>query len=95
MSIKTRALAIHMLKTADTGMGVGRAIGKGLVATGKGLLGTARIAGNVGKGLAHGVGAPESVGQALGLAGLAGTGIAGYGMAKRKKDQWMYQHGFY
>ncbi len=54
------------------------------------------LAGDVSEGIAKGLGhTGGAASRAVGQAGLLGGVAYGGTKAKQKKDQWMYNHGFY
>ncbi len=70
------------------------AVGKAFRAAGKAGKGVVSAAGHAGAGLAEGVGLDPAVGKVLGVGGLGVGAYAGGKKLKRKKDEWMYRHGF-
>lgn len=89
-------IAFAKLATNPVAQGVGKAIGLGA----RGARGAFDLAGDVGEGIAKGVGSSHhAVGRAAVQA--AAVGGAGYGgvKAKRRADrriaEWKYNHGFY
>ncbi len=87
------SLSIMLLKRV-TAEKKASAVGKAFYALGKAGRGAVRGAGDAGAALAHGVGADPAVGRVLGLGAAGGGSVLGAKKLKRKKDEWMYRHGF-
>jgi hypothetical protein len=71
---------------------VGASIAKGVGATARGVFDGA---GNIGAGLAEGLGTNPNVGKLVGQGAVVGTGLVAAKKQKRRFDEWRYQRGMY
>lgn len=92
--------SIMLLKAAASSPGGGEALGHAIKSAGAGKVvgkGIKKVVGGaagLGGDIAEGLGKSRAVGEAAGLAGLAGGTALGAKKLKDKKDRWMYRHGF-
>lgn len=84
--MKQHQVGISLLKAASAER-VGRGIASALRAGGKAVKTVARVSGDVGEGVAKGLGGDPAVGRALGITAAAGGTIAAGREAKQRYDE--------
>lgn len=94
MSLRASAVAQALLKVASA-----RAVAKGLGHAIRGTASAAKAAvsgaGELGAGVAEGMGGNPVIGKVIGSGAAIGAGAVGAGKTKRKVDEWRYRNGMY
>lgn len=92
--------AIMLLKRAAASDGGSEALGRAIKSAGlarsvgSGVRKLVKNTAAVGGDLAEGLGASRAAGEVAGVAALGGGTYAAGKKGKRKKDEWMWRHGF-